>query len=339
MTVLYIIDFILVSLWALLILKSSSWDWRRIRCVATVYMAFSAIILCVTAYGHYSRHKECGMTSDCPFIHGLDDELPLRYDCDVKGAKYLDYILTEMMTKFWQKPDSISYADFYHDWTCEVNDLIADIQSKVDIFDDTGDITDEAMQRLEEYIDPGFNGIQMEMNATSYVLSTMENYRMVQSVQDLEYRLSPIDIRCEYTLFNKFMSAYEDWELLSRDEFKYQYSGRSGERNIELRARCMDRRKSIDDFRAVVRGDTIIPFTPTYPQDSVDRYFDNLEDIGDPDTRKLVRPIRSAFTKWIGYRNQIAAQMPGNIAPSYRNQTRQLVKFYTTGEFLSHDEP
>lgn len=287
--------------------------------------------------GYYYRYRECGKTSDCPFIHGLEDELPLKYDCDVTGAKYLDYILTEMMTKLWQKPDSISHADFYYDWTCEVNGLIDNLQSKIDVFDDDGDITNEAMQKLEEYIDPGCGGSQMEMNATSYVLSAIENYRMIQSVQDLEYILSPIDIRREYTLFNEFMSAYEDWEV-KRDEFKDWYSDRPRERNAELSARFKDRRKSIDDFRSVVKGDTIISFTPIYPQNTVDRYFDKLTSIGNPETRELVKPVRAAFTKWIGYRNQIAAQMPNNIATSYRNQTRQLEKFYTTDEFLHEDE-
>lgn len=286
--------------------------------------------------GYYYRYKECGKTSDCPFIHGLEDELPLRYDCDVRGAKYLDYILTEMMTGLWQKPDSISYADFYYDWACEVNDVIDNLQSKIEIFDDE-DITDEVIHKLEEYIDPGCGGSQMEMNATSYVLSTIENYRMMQSVQDLENRLSPIDIRREYTLFNEFMSAYEDWEA-KRDEFIDWYSDRPRERNAELYARFKDRRKSIDDFRAVVKGDTIIPFTPGYPQTSVDRYFDNLENSGYYESRELVQPVRTAFKKWIEYRYQIAAQMPGHIATSYRYQTRQLEKFYTTDEFRFHSE-
>lgn len=287
--------------------------------------------------GYYYRYKECGKISDCPFMHGLEDELPLKYDCEVKGAKYLDYILTEMMTKLWQKPDSISYADFYYDWTCEINDIIDNLQSKIDVFNDNGDITNEAMQKLEEYIDSGCGGSQMEMNATSYVLSTIENYRMMQSVQDLEYRLSPIDIRREYTLFNEFMSAYEDWESKC-DESKQWYSDRPRERNAELSARFKDRRKSIDDFRAVVKGDTIIPFTPVYPQNSVDKYFDKLVNIGYPETRELVKPIRTTFKKWIEYRNQIAAQMPTHIATSYRNQTRQLEKFYTSDKFLYEDE-
>ncbi len=287
--------------------------------------------------GYYYRYDECGNTSDCPFIHGLENVLPLKYDCEVRGAKYIDYILTEMMTKLWQKSDSVSFADFYYDWTCEVNEIIENLQSKIDVFDDNGDITDEAMLKLEEYIDPGCGGSQMAMNATSYVLSAMENYRMVQSVQDLEYRLSPIDMRHEYTLFNELMSAYEDWEA-KRDEFKNWYSDRPREKNMELRARFMDRRKSIDDFRAVVKGDTIIPFTPVYPRNSIDRYFDNLADIGYPETGELVKPIRTSFKKWIEYRYQIAAQMPKRIATSYRNQTRQLEKFYTSDDFLYEDE-
>lgn len=287
--------------------------------------------------GYYYRYEECGKTSDCPFIHGLEDELPLKYDCEVRGAKYLDYILTEMMTKLWEKADSISYADFYYDWTCEVNDVIDNVQSKVEVFDDNGDTTDEAMLKLEEYIDPGCGGSQMAMNATSYVLSTIEIYRMVQSVQDLEYRLSPIDVRREYTLFSEFMSAYEEWEA-KRDEFKDWYSDRPRERNMELSARFKDRRKSIDDFRAVVKGDTIIPFTPLYPRNSVGRYFDKLANIGSSETIELVKTIRAAFNKWIEYRNQIATQMPKRIAASYRNQTRQLEKFYTSNEFQHEDE-
>lgn len=241
------------------------------------------------------------------------------------------------MTKLWQKPDSVSYADFYYDWTCEVNEMIENLQSKIGVFDDDGDITEEAMQKLEEYIDPGCGGSQVVMNATSYVLSTIENYRMVQPVQYLEYRLSPIDIRYEYTLFNKFMLAYEDWEL-KRDEFKDWYSDRPRERNVQLEARFKDRHKSIDDFRAVVKGDTIIPFTPVYPPNSVNRYFDNLANIGYPETGELVKPIRTAFNKWIVYRNQIATQMPERIAASYRNQTHQLEKFYTSNEFQHEDE-
>lgn len=287
--------------------------------------------------GYYYRYRKCGITSDCPFLHGLEDELPLKYDCEVRGAKYLDYILTEMMTKLWEKPDSVSHADFYYDWTCGMNEVIDNIQSKNEVFDDDGDITKEAMQKLEKYIDPGCGGSQMEMNATSYVLSTIENYRMVQSVQDLEYRLSPIDIRREYTLFNEFMSAYEDWEA-KRDEYKGQYSDRPRERNAELCARFKDRRKSIDDFRAVVKGDTIIPFTPVYPQSSADRYFNQLASIGSPETRELVEPMRIAFKNWIEHRNQITAQMPKHIAASYRNQTRQLEKFYTSDKFLHEDE-
>lgn len=287
--------------------------------------------------GYYYRYRKCGITSDCPFIHGLEDELPLKYDCEVKGAKYIDSILTEMMTKLWEKPDSVSHADFYYNWTCEVNEMIANIQSKVEVFDDDSDITREAMQKLEEYIDPGCGGSQAEMNATSYVLSTIENFRMMQSVQDLEYRLSPIDMRREYTLFNEFMSAYEDWEI-KRDEYKGQYSDRPRERNAELCARFKDRKKSIDDFRAVVKGDTIIPFTPSYPQSAVDRYFNQLASVGSPETRKLVEPIRIAFKNWIEYRNQIATQMPNQIAASYRNQTRQLKKFYTSDKFLHEDE-
>lgn len=287
--------------------------------------------------GYYYRYKECGTISDCPFIHGLEDKLPLKYDCEVMGAKHLDYILTEMMTKLWQKPDSVSQADFYYDWTCNVNDMIANLQTKIEIFDDNGDITEEALQKMEEYIDLGCGGSKMEMNATSYVLSTMEYYRMMQSVQDLEYRLSPIDMRREYTLFNEFMSDYENWES-KRDEFKGKYSDRPRERNAELSTRFKDRRKSIDDFRAVVKGDTIIPFTPVYPQSSVDSYFNQLASIGSPETGEFVEPIRTAFKKWIEYRNQIVTQLPKQIAASYRNQTHQLEKFYTTDKFLHEDE-
>lgn len=70
----------------------------------------------------------------------------------------------------------------------------------------------------------------------------------------------------------------------------------------------------------------------------MDRYFDKLANIGYPETRELVKPIRTAFKKWIEYRTQIAAQMHKHIATSYRNQTRQLEKFYTSDEFLYEDE-
>lgn len=289
------------------------------------------------SHNYYNRYWECGTVSDCPFIHGLEDDLPLKYDCEVKGAKHLDFLLTEMMTKLWAKPDSVSYADFYWDWTAEVNGVIENLQSKTKTFDEDGDYSSEAMLKLEKYIDPECGGSQTEMNATSYVLSTIENYRMLQAVQDLDYRLSPIDMRREYTLFNKFMSAYEDWED-KRDESMDWYSDRPRERKVELCARFKDRHKSIDDIRAVVKGDTVIPPVAAVSQSAIDEYFNRLASTGNYETKELVAPIKQKFKEWIDYRNQITSAMPRKIAVSYRNQTRQLEKFYTSNEFLYEDE-
>lgn len=285
--------------------------------------------------GYYYRYRKCGKTSDCPFIHGLEDELPLKYDCDVKGAIYLDYILTEMMTILWQKPDSVSHADFYWHWAENVSSTIDRLHEDYDMFYTYDGLYNDAMDELVEYIDPSEAcGFRAEMNAGSYLLATIENYRMVKAVQELADSLPNVNIRREYELFNEFMSAFEEWREIY-DERNGRYGDLTLVQNCNAAKRFKDRRASVEEMTRVLKWDSgIMPETRTL---SVDKAFDKLASECYK-AKDLVPKVKLTFTKWIDYRNQIASEMPQQVGQSYRYQTRKLEKFYTSDEFLYEDE-
>lgn len=283
----------------------------------------------------YYRYKKRGFESECPYENRLAEYLPLRYDYRVRDAEGLDYLLSELMKPLWKKPDTISTADFYWNWAKDVTSTIERLHDYHNMFYVYDGLYNYTMNDLEEYIEPSLaSGMRAEMDAGSYVIATIENYRMMKAVLELADSLPNMNIRQEYELFNEFMSSFENWRAVYDDR-----NGRYGDwtlvQNSNATSRFKGRRKSVEDIISVIKGDTIIPTTPQYY--FVNKAFDKLERSYDS-AKELVAPVRENFKKWIDYRDEIASQLPQHMAASYRYQTRQLEKFYTTDEFLYGDE-
>jgi len=286
---------------------------------------------------YYYRYEQQGIESECPFKNRLAQHLSLRYDYRDRNPEGLDYLLSELMTPLWNKPDSVSHADFYWNWAKGVSSTIDSLHNVHDMFFAFGDggLYNDAMDDLEDYIDPSLDcGGRAEMNAGSYVVATIENYRMMNAVQELADILPEVNIRKEYELFNEFMSSFEDWRGVWDDRHG-RYADWTLVQNCNAAKRFKDRKESVEDFISVVKGDTIIPATPYYL--FTNKAFDKLARAYEP-AAELVPPVRKNFQKWIDYRNAIASLFPQHAAASYRYQTIQLEKFYTSDEFLYEDE-
>lgn len=283
---------------------------------------------------YYYRYRECGEVSDCPFVHGLS--LPLRYSYKVWDAKELDLLITDMMKGLWESTDSVHLADFYWNWAKDVSSTIDRLHNEKGIFNDFHGLYKDAMEDLEKYIDPSTGGSQLEMNASSYVFATVENYLMICATHELADSMPTVDIRREYTLFNEFMTAYEDWEIKCRENQNW-YSDRPREINEEAACRFKDRRMSVENMISVVKGDTIIPLSHAIPGLAVDKFYKNLLSYWNEEANELVPPIKDKFKRWIAYRREIAHKLPSKVADSYRNQTNQLERFYTSDDFRYHD--
>lgn len=268
---------------------------------------------------YYYRYKEQGAESECPFENRLAEYLPLRYDYRVRDADGLDYLLSELMLPLWEKPDSISYADFYWDWAKDISATIDRLHNDHDMFFTFDGLYNHAMNDLGEYIDPSLAcGMRAEMNAGSYVLTTIENYRMMRAVQELADSLPDVNMRREYELFNEFMSSFEDWRVVY-DERNGRYGDWTLVQNSNATRRFIDRRKSVENLIGVVKGDTVIPSTPQYS--FIEKAFDNVEQTYSP-AKRLVAPVKESFKKWIDYRKDIVSQLPQKVATSYRYQTQ-----------------
>ncbi len=265
----------------------------------------------------------------------LAEYLPLRYDYSIVDAAGVDYLLAKLMKSLWEKPDSVSFADFYWDWAKDISSTIYRLHKEYNMFLTSNDLYNHAMNDLQEYIQPSLDcGFRPEMNAGSYVLGAIENYRMIQVIQEFANSLPDLNIRREYELFNDFMASFEDWRAIF-DERNGRYSDWILVQNFNAIGRFKDRRKSMEDMLMVVKGDTII-YT-TSEKVSIDKAFENLASAYYP-AMELVPLVKARFKKWIDYRNKIVSQMPQNIASSYRHQTLQLEKHYTSDEFFYQDE-
>ena len=193
---------------------------------------------------------------------------------------------------------------------------------------------DMAMDAIAEYIHESSGGNQPEMNCWSYVMAVMENYRMVHANQALADSLPDLDMRREYTLYNEYMVALEEWESRIDVAFGEDYSSKPMDVNATAKYRFKKRRQSLEEFMNVLSHKQQISCKGKISDWLVQRHFDDMAkpyqntDLGE----YYVDNIRYSFRNWMDFRNEIASKMPRNLSIAYRNQTENLKRELIYGD-------
>lgn len=157
-------------------------------------------------------------------------------------------------------------------------------------------------------------------------MAVIENYRMIRSNQTLADSLPDLDIHREYTLYNEYMMALEEWESRLDTAFGEDYSSKPMDINTTAKYRFNKRRQSLEEFLNVLSHKQQINCKGKVSDRLIQRHFDDMAkpyrntDLG----VYYVDNIRYCFMDWIDYRNEIAAKMPRSLSTAYRNQTENL---------------
>lgn len=273
--------------------------------------------------------------SDNPEGYELSAGLCLRYDRDVPHSDDLGKLLYTMIATLSTKNDNASYADLYWDWGLRISSEIDSLNLYAGLFESSDSSRyDMAMDAIVEYIHESSGGNQPEMNCWSYVTAVMENYRMIHANQALADSLPDLDMRREYTLYNEYMVALEEWESRIDAAFGEDYSSKPMDVNATAKYRFKKRRQSLEEFMNVLSHKQQISCKGKISDRLVQRHFDDMAkpyrntDLGE----YYVDNIRYSFRNWMDFRNEIAYKMPRNLATAYRNQTENLKRELVYGD-------
>lgn len=273
--------------------------------------------------------------SDNPEGYEPSVSLCLRYDRDVPNSDDLGKLLYTMVATLSTKNDSVSYADLYWDWGLQISSEIDSLNLYAGLFESPDSSRyDMAMDAIVEYIHESSGGNQPEMNCWSYVMAVMENYRMIHANQALADSLPDLDMRREYTLYNEYMVALEEWESRLDAAFGENYSSKPMDINATAKYRFKNRRQSLEEFMNVLSHKQQISCKGKISDRLVQRHFDDMAkpyrntDLGE----YYVDNIRYSFRNWMDFRNEIAYKMPRNLATAYRNQTENLKRELVYGD-------
>lgn len=273
--------------------------------------------------------------SDNPEGYEPSVSLCLRYDRDVPNSDDLGKLLYTMVATLSTKNDSVSYADLYWDWGLRISSEIDSLNLYAGLFESPDSSRyDMAMDAIVEYIHESSGGNQPEMNCWSYVMAVMENYRMIHANQALADSLPDLDMRREYTLYNEYMVALEEWESRLDAAFGEDYSSKPMDVNATAKYRFNKRRQSLEEFLNVLSQKQPISCKGRISDRLVQRHFDDMAkpyrntDLGE----YYVDNIRYSFRNWMDFRNEIASKMPRNLSIAYRNQTENLKRELIYGD-------
>lgn len=261
--------------------------------------------------------------------------LCLRYDRDIPHANDLGKLLYEMVEALPAKSDSVSYADSYWNWGLRISGEIDSLNLYAGLFESPDSSRyDMAMDAIAKYIHESSGGNQPEMNCWSYVMAVMENYKMIHANQALADSLPDLDMRREYTLYNEYMVALEEWESRLDAAFGENYSSKPMDINATAKYRFKNRRQLLEEFMNVLSHKQQISCKGKISDRLVQRHFDDMAkpyrntDLGE----YYVDNIRYSFRNWMDFRNEIAYKMPRNLATAYRNQTENLKRELVYGD-------
>lgn len=264
---------------------------------------------------------------DNPAGYEPSANLYLKYDYNVPHSDNLNRLLHKMVRSLSAKNDSVSYANFYWDWGLLISSEIDSLNLYAGMFESPDSSRyDMAMDAIAEYIHESDGGNQPELNCWSYVMAVIENYRMIRSNQTLADSLPDLDIHREYTLYNEYMMALEEWESRLDTAFGEDYSSKPMDINTTAKYRFNKRRQSLEEFLNVLSHKQQINCKGKVSDRLIQRHFDDMAkpyqntDLG----VYYVDNIRYCFMDWIDYRNEIAAKMPRSLSTAYRNQTENL---------------
>ena len=289
----------------------------------------------VSSYYSHHRPKDSYSYSEYPYMTKLGDYL-LKCDYRISNAEDLDCLLADMMQSVSQKEDSVPEADFYWEWTADLTLKIDRLHEQRNMFSDIDDLYDNAMEAIEQYIEPSFfTCSQCELNNGSYVQAIAGRYRMTRKNRELADSVPYADMRKEYTLFCEYLDAYEDLQN-KLDAPNRGYSDKPRQTNVAALNRYNKRRSALENMLSVIAGDTVIPPHPKVSLHTINGYFSSLA-ADDDETRGMALALKDKFFEWMRCREEIAAEMPADLAVSYRNQTEHLKHFYTSSEFTAHD--
>ena len=284
---------------------------------------------------YYRYDADNWRLSDNPEGHEPSVSLCLRYNHDVPHSDDLGKLLYKMVETLSTKNDSVSYADLYWDWGLLISNEIDSLNLYAGLFESPDSSRyDMAMDAIAEYIHESSGGNQPEMNCWSYVMAVMENYRMVHANQALADSLPDLDMRREYTLYNEYMVALEEWESRIDVAFGEDYSSKPMDVNATAKYRFKKRRQSLEEFMNVLSHKQQISCKGKISDWLVQRHFDNMAkpyqntDLGE----YYVDNIRYSFRNWMDFRNEIASKMPRNLSIAYRNQTENLKRELIYGD-------
>ena len=273
--------------------------------------------------------------SDNPEGYEPSVSLCLRYDHDIPHADDLGKLLYTMVATLSTKNDSVSYADLYWNWGLLISSEIDSLNLCAGLFESPDSLRyDMAMDAIAEYIHESSGGNQPEMNCWSYVMAVMENYRMIHANQALADSLPDLDMRREYTLYNEYMVALEEWESCLDAAFGENYSSKPMDVNVATKYRFNKRRQSLEEFLNVLSHKQQINCKGKVSDRLVQRHFDDMAkayrntDLGE----YYVDNIRYSFNNWVDFRNEIASKMPRNLSIAYSNQTENLKRELVYGD-------
>lgn len=276
---------------------------------------------------YYRYSTDNSRVSDSPSGYEPSTHLCLRYDHDIPHSDDLDKLLYKMVESLSLKNDSVSYADFYWNWGLNITAGIDSLNVYAGLFESPDSSRyDMAMDAIAEYIHESCGGNQPEMNCWSYVMAVIENYRMIHTNQSLADSLPDLDMRREYTLYNEYMVAMEEWESRLDAAFGENYSSKPMDVNATAEYRFKKRRQSLEEVLKVLSHKQRISCKGKVSDRLIQRHFDDMAkpyrntDLGE----YYVENIRYSFRNWMDFRNEIAAKMRGHLSTAYRNQTENL---------------
>ena len=284
----------------------------------------------------YYRYDADNWTlSDNPEGYEASVNLYLRYDRDIPHSDDLGKLLYKMVETLSTKNDSSPYADLYWDWGLRISSEIDSLNIYAGLFENPDSSRyDIAMDAIAEYIHESSGGNQPEMNCWSYVMAVIENYRMIHANQTLANSLPDLDMRHEYTLYNEYIMALEEWEAHLDAAFGEDYSSKPMDVNATAKYRFNKRRQSLEEFLNVLNHKQQISCKGKVSDRLVQRYFDDMAqpyqntDLG----VYYVDNIRYSFKNWTDFRNEIATKMPRNLSIAYRDQTENLKRELIYGD-------
>ncbi|MCD8302810.1 MAG: hypothetical protein LUC44_07310 [Prevotellaceae bacterium] len=273
--------------------------------------------------------RDCGYISNSPVCHLLDRELALDYSEEMPHAAEMDELLDNMMRTLGEKSERTTYADFYWVWAALLTAEIDELYGREGMFH-SNDTTryDMAMDAIEEYVSPSAGGTQMEMNDHAYVHAVVELYRTLKANLDLAAMFPEADVRREWTLFDEYAKAMEDFQAQVDEAEKGFCSDKPREDYEEAALRFHARKQSLRDIMAAAGGKTIALLAEPVSDETLrSRFHEMMPGVMRPvdhEGEYLTDTIGQYVFRWIAFRDTLASQLPQDVARSYRNQTQNI---------------